>query len=446
MLDLQELKVLAESLVEEAVGFDYVRVFVTAMSSREATVRERRPEESSRSDSCSITLVGSRDNRTVTVSGSDTTMKGRQALLNSLSDLIRIADPDPHHVIPRVEWIGAAKADLDVMDPGVLREDSNQMMETAMKLEGQALKVDKRLFSMGASVSRTHLRGAFACSHGFSSAQESSGFSHGVALAVEDLAAEGPNTGRRQRSGWSTAAVLERLLEDAGAVAQRAAERTLARLGAQKPRTGKYPVVLDPSMSGWFFRQVSRALSGGQLYRNQSFLVDTRGKQVGSQLLSIREEPLLTHGLGSRLFDSDGVRARSFNVIQKGTVENYLLGVYAAHRLGMEPNGCAGGSANLVVTPGKGEVKDLCESLKDGILVTGLMGQGADIRTGDFSMGAEGFRIRNGQVAEPLSEFTIASTFSDMLMSIEAIGDDARQDTTVRAPSIRFSSLGIAGS
>ncbi len=446
MLELQEIQQLAETLVRETSGFDYVRAFVTTVSNREVTVRDRRPEESSRSDSCNVTLVGSRDNRTVTVSGSDTSTSGRQALVQSLSNLIGIVDPDPHHVIPKPEWIGAADASLDVMDPEILKENSKQMVNIAMRLEEQALKMDTRLFSMGSSVSRTHLRGAFACTHDFSSAQESSGFSHGVALALEDGTQDGGNTGRRQRSGWSTAGVLERLLDDTQSVARRAAERTLARIGARKPGTGRYPVVLDPSISGWFFRRISSALSGGQLYRNQSFLVDSLGQQIASPLLSIREDPLLPHGLGSRLFDSDGVRARAFDVVHKGVVKEYLLGVYAANRLGLTPNGCAGGSANLVIMPGQGNTDDLCDGIDDGILVTGLMGQGADIRTGDFSMGAEGFRIRSGKVAEPLSEFTITSTFPDMLKSIEAIGDDARTDTTVRAPSIRFSSLGIAGS
>lgn len=446
MLELTALKGLADVLIEESAGFDYVRAFVTALSNREVTIRNREPEESSRSDSCGITLVGSRDGRTVTVSGSDTTSAGRQALVRSLTDLVAITDPDPHYVIPDPEWLGAANAQLDVMDPAILIENTDRMMDMARELETHALELDKRLFSMGASVSRTHVRGAFACSLGFSSAEESSGFSHGIALAVQDATDAGGNTGRRQRSGWSTAAVRERLLESTRSVAEQAAQRTLARLGAVKPATGKYPVVLDPSMSGWFFRHIGRALSGGTLYRKQSFLADSRGRQIASPLLSIREDPLLSHGLGSRRFDTDGVCARSFDVLREGVVCDYLLGVYAANRLGLKPNGCAGGSANLVVECGSGDMADLCMPVNEGILVTGLMGQGADIRTGDFSMGAEGFRIRDGRISEPLSEFTIASTFPEMLRGIDAIGEDPRTDSTVQAPSIRFSGLSIAGS
>ncbi len=439
-------EIAAEMVQLAKSDFEYVRVFLTASEEREVEVRDGKAENSSFSESVSMAIVASRDGRTASASGSDISPEGRKFLVSSVQELIKVVDPDPWYVIPEKEMIGSAGKKLDSVDyEGYESRTVEQLLEEAKDLEKLALSIDKRLISGGASVSASRLTGAFACSFDFSDGFEGTDFSMGVSLTVDDQAGDSANVGRKQRNGWSTTAVHLKDLESRADVARKAVSRTLGQLGSQKPPTGNFAIIFDSTASRSFFAALSHALSGGNLYRGESFLLDAVGETIASNLLSIREDPFLPRGLGSRLFDLDGVRAMAFPVIETGVLKNYLLDVYAAHRLGMKPNGCAGGSSNFVVEPGNGSVDDLVRETSRGILVTGLMGQGADIRTGDYSRGAEGFLIENGEILYPVSEFTISGTFPEMLKGIDRIAADARPDSSVLAPSVRFRKMVVAG-
>lgn len=439
-------EIAAELVRKAGADFEYVRVYVSAAEEREAEVRNGKPENSSFSESISMSVVASRDGRTASASGSDISPEGRRFLLSSVRELIQVVDPDPWYVIPEKAMIGAAEVELDMIDEAYKTQSVERLLTEADQLEKKALAVDKRLASTGSAASVTKVIGAFACSYGFSSGFEGTEFSRGVSLTVDDKNSGSTNVGRKQRNGWSTTAIHLEDLESSEKVAKTAASRTLEQIGARKPPTGEFSIVFDPNSSRSFFAGISQALNGTSLYRGESFLIDSIGKEIASEKLTIREDPFRVRGLGSRLFDLDGVKARAFPVLESGVLKNYFLSVYAAHRMGMMPNGCAGGSSNFVVEPGKGTVKDIIAETSRGILVTGLMGQGADIRTGDYSRGAEGFFIENGEILYPVSEFTISSTFQEMLTGIDRISDDARPDSSILAPSIRFQSMMVAGS
>jgi len=439
-------EIVAELVRKAGSDFEYVRVYVSAVEDREVEVRNGKPENSRFSESISMSVVASRDGRTASASGSDISPEGRRFLLSSVRELIQVVDPDPWYVIPEKETIGASDAKLDLVDEAYESQSVERLLMEAGELETKALAVDKRLASTGAAASVTKVAGAFACSYDFSEGFEGTDFSLGVSLTVDDKSGDSANVGRKQRNGWSTSAIHVEDLESSDKVAEMAASRTLAQIGSRKPPTGEFSIIFDPNSSQSFFGGISQALSGGSIYRGESFLVDSIGKKIASQVLTIREDPFLARGLGSRLFDLDGVKTRAFPVLESGVLQNYLLSVYAAHRLGMMPNGCAGGSSNFVVEPGKGTVKDIIAETSRGILVTGLMGQGADIRTGDYSRGAEGFFIENGEVLYPVSEFTISGTFQEMLAGIDWIAADARPDSSVLAPSVRFHRMMVAGS
>ncbi len=443
----EEYRNIAVETVRLAKGdFEYVRVYLTVREDREVEIRNGEPENSVYSESVTLSIVASRDGRTASASGSDISDEGRKFLISSLSELIRSVDPDPWYVIPEKEMIGSADARLDLFDPMVNSRSVDSLLAEAKKLEEMALKVDKRLSSDGSVASATKSAGAFACSFDFSQGFEESGFSRGISLTVADRAGDSSNLGRKQRNFWFTSAIHLNDLENPDSVAEMAAARTLSRIGSKKPPTGMFPIIFDPETSRSFFSGLAQAISGPNLYRGESFLTDAIGKTIASPLLSIRENPFLPRGMGSRLFDLDGVRARAFPLLEQGVLRNYLLGVYAANRLGMKPNGCAGGTSNFVVLPGTGSLKDIVRETDRGILVTALMGQGADIRTGDYSRGAEGFWVENGEILYPISEFTISSTFQEMLSGIDRIGTDARPDSSILAPSVRFSGMMVAGS
>ena len=439
-------EIAAETVSQAKEDFEYVRVYVSAVEEREVEVRNGIPENSSFSESVSMSIVASRNGRTASASGSDISLEGRGFLLASVRELIQVVDPDPWYVIPEKEMIGAADAELDMVDSAYETQSVERLLMKAEDLERRTLAVDKRLGSTGSAASVTRAAGAFGCSYDFSRGFEGTDFSMGISLTVDDKTGDSANVGRKQRNGWSTTAIHLEDLEKPDKVAEKAASRTLAQIGSRKPPTGEFSILFDPNSSRSFFASLSQALTGGSLYRGERFLIDSIGKKIACPLLTVREEPFLPKGLGSRLFDLDGVRSRPFPVLETGILKNYLLGVYAANRLGMKPNGCSGGSSNFVVEPGNGTVDNLIAETSRGILITGLMGQGADIRTGDYSRGGEGFFIEDGRIVYPVSEFTISSTFQEMLADIDRIAADARPDSSILAPSVRFHRMMVAGS
>lgn len=439
-------EIAAETVKQAKEDFEYVRVYISAVEEKEVEVRNGKPENSSFSESVSISIVASRNGRTASASGSDISPEGRHFLLASVRELIRVVDPDPWYVIPEKDMIGAADVKLNMVDPAYETQSVERLLMEAEGLERRALAVDKRLGSTGSAASVTRVAGAFGCSYDFSRGFEGTDFSRGISLTVDDKTGDSANVGRKQRNGWSTTAIHLEDLEKPDKVAEKAASRTLGQIGSRKPTTGEFSIVFDPNSSRSFFASLSQALSGGSLYRGESFLIDSIGKKIASPLVTVREEPFLSKGLGSRLFDLDGVRSRAFSVLESGILKNYLLGVYAANRLGMKPNGCSGGCSNFFVTPGKGTVENLVAETRRGILITSLMGQGADIRTGDYSRGAEGFLIEDGRIIYPVSEFTISGTFQEMLAGIDGIAADARPDSSILAPSVRFNRMMVAGS
>lgn len=437
---------MAEELVERIKDrFDYVKVHAVRAGNRSLQVREGKTEESRFAETVVVRVAATKNNRTAVITSSDITDSGLGSVADSLADMLTVVQPDPVSVIPDPGWLGVADAELDLEDPSIAGLTPEELEQTAKELERLALAEDDRLVSGGAEASAFIGETAFASSFGISMEQRESHVSKGVQLSIPDGSGTDGNTGRKQRNGWFTSAIYLEDLEATPIVARTAARRTISRLGSQKPESGKTRIMFDPICASRFFGYLARALSGSALYRGESFLCDKIGAHVGSSLLSLDEKPLLPRGMGSRRFDNDGLPARNFKVIHEGELQAYLLGVYASRKLNMQPNGCAGGSSNLVVQPGNKSFTDLLEETGDGILITGLMGQGADIRTGDFSMGAEGFRISGGQIVAPVSEFTISSTFQEMLNNIEVLGNDPRLDRAVRAPSMMIREMIVAG-
>jgi len=436
----------AERLVELTKNaFDYVKVHASHGTSREVEVRNGTTEETRFAESMAIRVVAVRDKRTVTMTSTDVSEDGLAMVARSLNGMIGIVEQDRFSMVPEKEWMGCSTDELELFDQRIPLQEPADMAAVAQELESEALARDDRLISTGASYSLSELETAFSCSYGISMRERESHASMGISLAVPDGSATGENVGRRQRNGWSSSACNLEDLADVTEVADRAVERTLDRIGARKPVSGRFPVVLDPVCSGTFFGAIARAVGGPAVYRNESFLSGALNKVIAVPALTIDENPGIVRGLGSRRFDADGVLSRPLPVVQSGVLQNFLLGVYAARRLGLAPNGCAGGHSNFVVHPGHGSISDLIADMNTGIVVTGMMGQGADIRTGDFSMGAEGFLVQNGRITAPISEFTISSSFQEMLFAIERIGDDARLDTTVRSPSILLGQMTVAG-
>ncbi len=248
-----------------------------------------------------------------------------------------------------------------------------------------------------------------------------------------------------QRDGWYSSALARQDLESPEAIGRRAAERTVARLQPRSMATAQMPVLFSPEVARSLIGHLLGAVSGGALYRRASFLLDSVGTQLFPDWFQIDEQPLLRRGLRSSAFDGDGVATRNAPLITDGTLQRYILGSYSARKLGLVTTGNAGGVHNLKVAANAGDLVAIAAQMGDGLLVTELMGQGVNGVTGDYSRGAGGFRVENGQISYPVDGITIAGNLKDMFAAIEAVGSDVDRRSHVQVGSILVGRMTVAG-
>jgi PmbA protein len=326
--------------------------------------------------------------------------------------------------------------DLDLHHPWNISVD--EAIEIAKECESAALGVDARITnSEGASVSTGTGYFAYSNSHGFTGGYPSS--RHGVSCSV--IAESDENM---QRDYWYSTARAAADLQTAADIGRIAGERTVRRLNAKKIKTCQAPVLFEASLASGLISSLISAISGGNLYRKSSFLLDSLGKQIASPLLNIYEEPHLKKGLASSPFDNEGVATHARQLVKDGVLQGYLLGSYSARKLGMQTTGNAGGNHNLIVQAGADDFAGLLKKMGTGLVVTELLGTGINMVTGDYSRGAAGFWVENGVIAHPVEEITIASNMADMLKMIVAIGNDVLVQGSKQVGSILIERMTMA--
>jgi PmbA protein len=329
--------------------------------------------------------------------------------------------------------------DLDLDHPWDLPPEL--AVETARACEAAGRSVDPRITnSEGASVGSHRGVRVYGNSHGFLEGFAST--SHSVSCVL--LAQVGEDM---QRDYWYSSARDSRDLEAAASIGRRAGERAVARLGARRLATKKARVLYAPEVARGLIGHLLGAVRGSSQYRKSSFLLGASGQQVLPGFVALRERPHILKALGSSPFDSEGVATRDRELVQDGVLQGYILGSYSARKLGLKTTGNAGGTHNLLVeTKGGGVPIDaLMRQLGTGLLVTELMGQGVNGVTGDYSRGASGYWVENGQPAYPVHEITIAGNLKDMYRNIVAIGNDVDVRGGVRVGSILLDEMTIAG-
>lgn len=312
-------------------------------------------------------------------------------------------------------------------------------VELAKQCEQAALSFDPRIEnSEGAGVQTSHYQYVYGNSHGFMAHQQ--GTRHSISCSVVAADSDG-----MQRDYWYDASCRHQDMDSPENIGRTAAERTVRRLGSRILPTGSYPVVFDTTVAGGLIGHLAGALSGGALYRQSSFLIDSLGKKILPDFVSLREEPHIPRAFGSTYFDSEGVATRPRFLIENGVVQGYLLSSYSARKLGMTTTGNAGGAHNLYLSHTHPTQADLLKEMGTGLLVTELMGQGVNTITGDYSRGAAGFWVENGVIAYPVHEITIAGRLQDMYLNIAAIADDALRRSSNKIGSILISEMTVAG-
>ena len=248
-----------------------------------------------------------------------------------------------------------------------------------------------------------------------------------------------------QRDGWYSIGLARQDLESPAAIGRRAAERAVSRLDPRSVATGQYPVLFSAEVARSLVGHLLGAVSGGALYRKASFLLDSVGTRLFPEWLSIHERPLLPHGLRSAAFDADGVATRDNPLVVDGVLRRYVLGSYSARKLGLQTTGNAGGVHNLEVSANAGTLQDMLRGMGRGLLVTELMGQGVNPVTGDYSRGAAGFWVEDGQIAFPVDELTIAGNLRTMFAAVEAVGSEVDPRSHIRTGPILVGKMTVAG-
>lgn len=445
---------LGRAVVERALeaGADVAEAGVHSGSHLSVKVRMAEPELVEEAGSRALGLrvmVGQRVALTYT---SDLSAAGQRTLIEDALELARLSEadefagpPDPSELSLATQW-----TDLDTFDDGVSQISADQALERALRGERAAFDFDSRITnSEGSSFTRARGVSALVTSGGFAG----SDYGTYASVVVNPVA---DDEGGKKRSGYHWSASRHYAdLDDSHSVGEEAARRTIAQLGAKKIPTQELPVVFDKDAARSILGLFAGCIMGGSIWRKSSYLVDRVGTRVASALVDIVDDPLLPRAPGSRAFDGEGLLSRRNSVVEAGVLKTYLLDTYSARKLGLKSTGSAsrspsGGispsSSNFILKATAQSRDELLADTRHGLYVTGMMGFGFNAVTGDFSRGASGFLIRDGELTDPVSEVTISLNIDDLLQRIDAVADDLDQRTAVASPTFRVSSMTLAGS
>jgi PmbA protein len=392
--------------------------------------------------------------RSGSASTSDLTAEGIRQLVEGALALARVTEEDPFAGLPETGEFGAVQDDLHLYYDDVYSLGGAERIEWARRVEAAALAADPRITnSDGGSFDAATGRKALANSRGFVGSYRTSYAGVAAAPLAKDA------DGKMQRDGWWSSARRLSDVESPESVGQEAARRTLRRLGARRVATQSVPIIFAPETARTLIGSVFEAASGDAIWRGASFLAGKLGETIAALDLTIVDDntmllPTGVGGFGTSPFDDEGLPSQRTVVVENGVLRNYLLNTYTARKLGMRSThnaarGLAGapgvGCGNLYLQPGNVTKEQILGEVKAGLYVTSLMGFGTNMVTGDYSRGATGLWIENGQLTHAVEEITVAGNLAEMLRNVTAIGNDLRFRGSLASPTLRIDGMTIAG-
>lgn len=436
---IARLTTVAEQVLEmcKAKGATQSEVDCSESSGLTATVRmgEAETVESNRDRGVSLTVYFGQ--RKGTASTGDLGLESLRATVDQACAIAKFTETDTASGLADADRMAREIRDFDLWHPSTF--DADAFVEEAITCETAGREFDPRISnSDSCTMAASTAVGVYANSHGFIGTERDTGYTLACAL----IAGEGD---AMQREGWYTTAIRRDGLDSARAVGERAAQEAVARLSPRSLQTGAMPVVFTPETARGLIGSFLGAISGSALYREASFLLDHAGKQIFPSWMEILETPHVRGGFRSTSFDAEGVATLEAPIISGGILQRYLLGSYSARKLGLESTGNSGGVHNLRINSNFADLKSILQDTPRCFLVTSLMGQGVNMITGDYSRGAAGFLVENGEIAYPVDGITIAGNLKTMFASIDAISADYDPRSHLHVGAIRIPSMTIAG-
>ncbi|RFF32624.1 metalloprotease PmbA [Wenzhouxiangella sediminis] len=421
----------------KAGGAEQAEVSVGSSLGREASVRlgEIEALEEARDRSVQVTVYVKQ------CTGSASTGDLRPEAIDETVDralaIARNTQPDRAAGLAEAGQMATAFPDLDLWHPEDIPLDD--LVARALTIEQAGRDADERIAnSEGASVTSEANLAVYANSHGFIGRLRGTAYSQSCVLIARDESGMQRDFDFDSQRCWSDLAAPE-------ATGREAARRTARRLGAERIPTGRMPVLYTPEVARGLIGHLVAAVSGGNLYRRSSFLLDAVGERVMPEWASLIERPHLPRAARSAAFDADGVATRETPLVEAGVLSRYVLGSYSARRLGLETTANAGGVHNLELAGATHSFDELLAEMGEGVVITELMGQGVNLVTGDYSRGAAGFQVEGGRLGAPVEEITVAGNLREMLTGLVAAGTDVDPRHNIRTGSLLVGEMTVAG-
>ena len=435
-----ELERLVQLALDEArqQGVDQAEVAASHDSGLAATARLGDVENLEYTNDRGIGITVYRDSRKGSASTSDISPAAIREAVTKACTFAEYTAEDPHAGLADAERMCTDIRDLELDHPWPI--DSAAAISLAIECEDIALKFDTRISnSEGASVSTNRGVRAYGNTHGFVGSYAKS--SHSISCVVL-----GSENGDMQRDYYYSAARDPAELDNIAQIGETAARRAVSRLGARKIKTTRAPVLYIPELARGFIGHAIGAIAGSAQYRRASFLLDAAGEQIFPEFVNVQERPHLLKGMASRPYDAEGVATYDRDIVSDGILQGYVLSSYSARRLGLETTANAGGTQNLVVPGNAVDLQAMIKSMGTGLVVEELIGQGVNAVTGDYSRGAVGQWVENGEIQHPVHEVTIAGNLRELYGRIAAIGNDQDRRGAIRCGSVLVEEMTIAGS
>jgi PmbA protein len=450
MPDTAACQRVAEEMVSYALaaGADGAEVLLREGAELEVKVRLGETELVKEAGSRGLGLRVIKDNRVANTHSSDFDPAAMKKLAAETVQLAELAEPDEFAALPERSEMAREFPDLGLWDDKVALFDVQMALDWAQAAEAAARGFDKRITnSDGATFGRVMGASAFVSSAGFSGSSRGT-YASGVVRPICDDA-----DGKKRNGYWWTGNRLAHLIENAESIGNEAARRTVAKLGPRKLATQDCPVIFPPETAKQLVGKLAGLASGGAIWRKSSYFAEREGTQVAAPSITLTDDPLIPGASGSRAFDGEGLATRPNVIVDSGILKTFLCDTYSARKLGRTSTGSAGRgigggayatTSNLILRPGTMSPEEIA-ALDGAFFVTELMGFGFNAVTGDFSQGAGGFWIEKGEKVFPVSEVTISANFDDLWKRVDAVGNDLDTRTSVHTPTLRVSSMTIAG-